>query len=213
MEQQSLLNTASTDNVRADSNNARKPDSRLNTIALTVMLVASVVLNIMLALKVRELTGAQNAARSERELKIGAEVPPIMAKRLDGVSGAITYADSNRPTVLYIFTPQCGWCTRNLDNLKTLINRKSEEYRFIGISLSGEDLEKYLVEHQLKFPVYTDIPKEAGEAYRMGGTPHTIVISPQGQVLQNWVGAYAGDQKSQVEAYFNVILPGIQPDS
>jgi peroxiredoxin len=105
------------------------------------------------------------------------------------------------------------WCARNLDNLKTPADQKGEDYRFIGISLSKEGLEKYVAEHQLTFPIYTDISKEAGEAYKMGGTPQTVVISPQGKVLQNWPGAYAGDQKSQVEKYFDLRLPGIQPAS
>jgi peroxiredoxin len=144
------------------------------------------------------------------ELEVGTAVPSFTAKRLDGGSETIIYAGSVRPTVLYIFTPQCEWCTRNLDNLKTLIDQKGEDYRFVGVSLSGEGLEKYVVDHQLPFPVYTDIPKETGEVYKMGGTPRTVVISPQGWVIQNWVGAYAGDRKTQIEAYFNVSLPGIQ---
>jgi peroxiredoxin len=177
------------------------------------MLVVSVALNVMLALKIRELTGMQNALRAGRELEIGTEVPPITATRLDGRSETITYADSPRPTVLYVFTPQCVWCARNLENIRTLIDRKGGDYRFIGISLSKEGLEKYVADYQLTFPIYTDIPKEAGEAYKMGVTPQTVVISPQGKVLQNWPGAYVGDQKSQVEGYFDITLPGIQPAS
>lgn len=190
---------------------ARQAGSRFHVVALTLMLVASVALNVMLALRVRELTGMQNALRAGRELEVGTAVPPITARRVDGGSETITYADSARPTVLYVFTPQCIWCARNLDNLKTLVEQKGKDYRFIGISLSREGLEKYVADHQLTFPIYTDIPKEAGEAYKMGGTPQTVVISPQGKVLQNWPGAYAGDQKSQVEKYFDITLPGIRP--
>ena len=177
------------------------------------MLLISVALNVMLALKIRELTGMQNALRAERELEAGAAVPSITARRLDGKSETITYADSTRPTVIYVFTPQCIWCTRNLDNFKTLVDQMSKDYRFIGISLSKEGLEKYVADHQLTFPIYTDVPKETGEAYKMGGTPQTVVISPQGKVLQNWIGAYAGEQRSQVEKYFDTTLPGIQPAS
>lgn len=198
-------------NVHADTSDARQPNSHHHVVVLTAMLIASVALNVMLALKIRELTGAQDAVRANSELKVGTAVPSITAKRLDGESETIGYAGGERPTVLYVFTPQCGWCTRNLDNLRTLIDQKGKDYRFIGISLSEEGLEKYVTDHQLPIPIYTDVPKEAGEAYKMGGTPQTVVISPQGKVIQNWVGAYAGDQKSQVEAYFGVTLPGIQP--
>jgi peroxiredoxin len=207
------MDNLSREQTSTHSSDAKQSSSRFHVVALTVMLVVSVALNVMLALKIRELTGMQNASRAERELDVGTIVPSITAKRLDGKSETITYADSTRPTVLYVFTPQCIWCTRNLDNLKTLVGQKGQDYRFIGIALSREGLEKYVADHQLTFPIYTDIPKEAGEAYKMGGTPQTVVISPQGKVLQNWPGAYVGDQKSQVEKYFDITMPGIQPAS
>jgi hypothetical protein len=186
--------------------------SRFNVAVITTMLVISVALNVMLAVKIRRLIAVQNAARTQHELEIGVTVPPISAKWFGGTRETITYADSDRPTVLYIFTPQCKWCSRNLDSLKTLMDQRGKDYRFIGISLSQEGLEQYLSVQKLPCPVYIDIPKETGDAYKMGGTPQTIVVSAQGQVMQNWVGAYIGDQKSQVEAYFKVTLPGI-PDS
>lgn len=209
----SSMNNFPIERTSTPSSDAKQSSSRFHVVALTVMLLISVALNVMLALKIRELTGMQNALRAERELEAGAAVPSITARRLDGKSETITYADSTRPTVIYVFTPQCIWCTRNLDNFKTLVDQMSKDYRFIGISLSKEGLEKYVADHQLTFPIYTDVPKETGEAYKMGGTPQTVVISPQGKVLQNWIGAYAGEQRSQVEKYFDTTLPGIQPAS
>lgn len=209
----SSMDNLSREQTSTHSSDAKQSSSRFHVVALTVMLVVSVALNVMLALKIRELTDTQNARRAERELEVGTAVPAITARRLDGKSETITYADSTRPTVIYVFTPQCMWCTRNLDNFQTLVNQKGKDYRFIGISLSKEGLEKYVADHQLAFPIYTDIPTEVGEAYKMGGTPQTVVISPQGKVLQNWPGAYAGDQKYQVEKYFDMTLPGIHPAS
>lgn len=188
---------------------AKPASSRFNVAIVTTMLVISVALNVMLAVKIRRVTAVQNAARTQHELEIGVTVPPISAQRFGGTRETITYADNDRPTVLYIFTPQCKWCARNVDNLRTLIDQRGKDYRFIGISLSQEGLEEYLSIQTLPFPVYIDIPKESGDAYKMGGTPQTVVVSSQGQVLQNWVGAYVGDQKSQVEAYFKVTLPGV----
>lgn len=206
------MNKLPREHISTQSSDAKQSGSRFHVVALMVMLVVSVALNVMLALKIRELTSMQSALRAEHGLEVGTAVPPITARRLDGQSETITYADSARPTVLYVFTPQCIWCARNLDNLKTLVDQKGKDYRFIGISLSREGLEKYVADYQLTFPIYTDIPKEAGEAYKMGGTPQTVVISSQGKVLQSWAGAYAGDQKSQVEKYFNITLPGIRSD-
>jgi len=133
-------------------------------------------------------------------------------KRLDGRGEVISYQDTNQATVLYIFTPPCTWCARNMDNFKTLLEKESAKYRFIGLSLSQEGLVQYVAKNDLKLPVYSELSPEAEEAYKLAGTPQTIVVSSEGRVLQNWSGAYAGDQQSQVEAFFHVSLPGLRTD-
>ncbi len=167
-------------------------------------MVGSVVLNVLLARKVRS-TGA-----SSHVLQVGVNVPPITATRTDGKIETIAYSSSDRPTVLYIFTPTCSWCERNMDNIKALIHLKDAEYRFIGLSLSGEGLSSYVRAHGLALPTYSELPQDLLQVYKLHGTPQTIVVSPEGRVIQNWMGAYVGNQKSQVEAFFHVSLPGIR---
>jgi len=90
-----------------------------------LLLLASVSLNVVLARKVQSFRHFQAAKRSEGLLTVGATVPAIVAKRLDGHQEAISYQDTKEPTVLYIFTPPCSWCARNMDNLKTLLAKKA----------------------------------------------------------------------------------------
>jgi hypothetical protein len=71
-------------------------------------------------------------------------------------------------------------------------------------------LTEYVAKNELKFPIYARLSPETLKTYKLGGTPQTIVVSPDGRVLKDWVGAYAGDQKSQVEAFFHVSLPGLK---
>ena len=97
-----------------------------------------------------------------------------------------------------------------MDNLKALVDNASGQYRFIGLSLSKEGLAAYIEKNELKLPVYSGLSAETLKAYRLGSTPQTIVVSPEGRVLQDWVGAYVGEQKSQVEAFFHVRLPGLR---
>jgi hypothetical protein len=37
-----------------------------------------------------------------------------------------------------VFTPQCSWCLRNLDNFKTLVESDKAQYGVIGLSLSED---------------------------------------------------------------------------
>ena len=177
---------------------------------VTAILLFSVALNVVLARRVRSVTYARWAGVSNYKLNAGATVPPIAANRLGGQQETVSYQSVDRPTVLYVFTPTCTWCARNMENLKTLVNKESGRYRFVGLSLSAEGLAEYTAKNELKFPIYSGLSTETKQAYKLTGTPQTIVVSPEGKVLQNWMGVYVGDQKTQVEAYFHVSLPGLR---
>jgi hypothetical protein len=183
---------------------------RKTIISITVALVLSVALNVVLAHKVRSLTEALGVRVGDHLLQVGATAPPITANRLDGQQEVISYGATVHPTVLYIFTPPCTWCARNMDNFKALLGKESGEYRFIALSLSEDTLADYVAKNDLKLPVYTRLSSETLRTYKLGGTPQTIVVSSEGKVLKDWAGAYVGDQKSQVEAFFHVSLPGLR---
>jgi len=199
-------NTAQDSTTRIGASGLR----RYVVTAEIVLLLASVSLNVVLARRLWFFTHFQSIKASERLLKVGTTLPPIVAKRLGGQQEIISYQGASQATVLYIFTPPCAWCARNLDNLKTLLDKESAQYRVIGLSLSEEGLPEYVTKNGLKLPVYSGLSTEVKERYKLSGTPQTIVVSPDGRVLQNWMGAYVGDQKSQVEAFFHVSLPGLR---
>lgn len=181
-----------------------------------IVLAISVALNVALAYKLRQFGYFEQLKaeqRADRLLKSGTAVPPFEAVDLNGQPQAVTYDQGGKTTVLYIFTPPCKWCERNADNIKELVAQKSGEYRFLALSLSKEGLPEYVAKSGLTMPVYTDLSDETKKAYKMGGTPQTIVVSPEGQVLQNWNGAYTGEQQKQVETFFGISLPGLKADS
>jgi peroxiredoxin len=190
----------------------KTPESRPHgaVAGITVALAVSLMLNVLLAHRVRSLVHGQETQITDRLLKIGAIVPPISVKVLDGQQAVISYKGTSGPTVLYIFTPLCKWCARNMDNFKTLVDQAGTKYRFIGLSLSEEGLVQYVSKNELKIPVYSGVSIEAKQAYKLAGTPQTIVVSADGRVLQDWMGAYVGEEKSQVEAFFHATLPGIR---
>lgn len=200
---------------------AAPPRTAARIAFLTVMLVVSVALNVGLAYKVREFSSAQEAvlAKGEaRQLKSGTTVPPLSLKRVDqgGASAetaaaeTIAYAGTTKPTVLYVLSPTCGWCAKNEGSIRLLIAEKGDEYRFIGVSLIEEGAASYATEHVLGAPLYAGITEEQKTAYKMGGTPQTIVISPKGAVVASWYGAYLGRQKEAIEEFFDVELPEIK---
>ncbi len=182
---------------------------RATQLVLFLLVTASLGLNAVVAHRLRRLEATVGPAR-QPPLEVGASVPPIVAKGLDGRSDTIAYAGSTRLTVLYVFTPQCVWCARNLANLKTLLRAKAGDHRFLGLSLSEDGVADYVRTHELMLPVFTGISSNTISTYHLGGTPQTLVISPEGRVVKNWSGAWIDKQKAEIEAFFQVQLPGIQ---
>jgi len=97
-----------------------------------------------------------------------------------------------------------------MDNLKALVDQENGRYRFIGLSLSNEGLAEYVAKNDLNLRIYSGLSDETKRAYKLSGTPETIAVSTEGKVLQSWMGAYVGEQKKEIETYFNVTLPGLR---
>lgn len=177
------------------------------TLLLILVLMASLALNVRLGWKVSKLQGLLAGSTPVNRLSLGTEVPPIRATGLEGKQTTITYAGSS-PTVLYVFIPPCGWCARNLANIQALARDRGKTYHFVGLSLTNEHLKEYAARSGIDFPVYS-VGTEAINALGLGNTPQTLIVSPDGKLLANWVGAYGGDLRVDIETYFAMKLPGL----
>lgn len=187
---------------------AGRTERAIKGTVICVLLCISVIMNIGLARRVSTLKAAIEQVKSEGRLQIGANVPAVEGRPVGGLQGRLSYSEVNIPTVLYVFTPQCGWCKKNLDNLRALIDESGPRYRVVGLSLSSQDLGEYLEKEHLRMPVYTDISEDTKRIYKLGGTPATIVVSPESTVLRVWVGAYTNDNRQEIEQYLSIRLPG-----
>jgi hypothetical protein len=180
----------------------------------TVLLLCSVTLNIILAQNVNDLrysvTHLKTELRDVRGLRLGGTLPALEAKDLRENRVSLEYSAEGPTTVIYIFTPDCAWCTRNIDNVKMLAASLGSAHRFIGLSLSQDKLKEYVALHELEFLVCTELIGETASAYRIGGTPRTLVVSPEGRVIKSWFGAYDGAVLREIEEYFKIDLPGIR---
>jgi peroxiredoxin len=171
---------------------------------LLVLLVVSLGLNVYQGTAHRATAAVEPPA-----LKIGEVVPPLEGRGVDGTAARLTYAGAGRSTVLYVFSPSCPWCRRNLPNIRQLVAQRGDRYRFVGVSSSDAGLAAYVVHNGLKFPVYTAIPDAVRRAYKLGSVPQMLVIDTDGRVVKNWRGAFTGPNENEIEAFFSVELPGL----
>jgi peroxiredoxin len=198
--------------VNLKNNNSNRHSNFVGNFLLTllsILLVCSVALNLLFIKQVDRYRKTIALIKQERQLLEGELVPPIYAKKLDGQNEVLDYSEGSFPTILYVFSPNCGWCDRNLDNISSLAKKINSNHRIIGLSLSNNRLKEYLASNQFTFPVYTDISADTLRSYKLGGTPQTLVISSKGNVIKCWTGAYVGSLQNEIERYFDVNLPGV----
>jgi len=182
-------------------------------VALTILLAFSALMNISLGYRVqtqqRDLHALEERMSKERSI-IGVKLADLHVKNIDGQLTTIQFTQADPPTIIYVFRPGCGWCAKNLSNIKELSRQFGDngKYRIIGIALDENGLKAYMQGTQLNFPVYTGISSDDVTRLAMGGTPQTIVIS-NGQVTHSWSGAFSGEVLEDVEATLGIKLPGI----
>jgi hypothetical protein len=146
------------------------------------------------------------AARAASPLAPGTRVPPISG---DSVTGQVTIVyPASQPIVLYYFSADCGWCRRNWDNVGVLANSLKGRFRLVALSASPGVAEE--VRNRLSgFEVVWNARQDVRSAYRLGGTPMTVVVGTDGNVLKAWSGAFQGRVEREIERFFNVDLPGL----
>lgn len=142
---------------------------------------------------------------SSEGLKVGTMAPPLRARTLDG--NVLEVSPGTSPMVLYVISPSCEWCARNMPNINELWRRRSGTYQFVGLSLRGEGLIRFLAQYPLPFPIGVADTRTIAD-YGLGTTPTTFVIDGKARIAKKWNGAFVRSLPS-VERYFGVRLPGI----
>jgi protein-disulfide isomerase-like protein with CxxC motif len=143
-------------------------------------------------------------------VKVGDRVSPVTLETLGKQEIQIKWGADARPTIVYAFTPICGWCKRNLEAMRTVAAHASG-YHFIAVSLTANGVSDYVKANDLKVPVYI-AGKDAAKQLGLSGTPSTIVITPNGKVKEFWRGVYWGKVGEEVSRVFNVKLPEVKAD-
>jgi peroxiredoxin len=183
---------------------------RLNLFILTVLLAVSASLNVYLAKRVGDLRSVVETLKDEGRLTEGTAVPQIDTADVNGVATTVSFRGAG-PTLLYVFSPQCGWCTRNVDNVKALTAQTQGRLRVVGLSLNQAGLAEHVAEHAFNFPVFVELAEHSAELLKVTGTPTSVLIDESGVVRKVWRGAYRPELQSELEQRFNVRLPGVRP--
>jgi len=125
---------------------------------------------------------------------------------------SISFPD-DRPTLLYVMSPECSWCKKNEANFAEIVRTQNKKYRIVLVSLVAGGFADYYAEHLDDWPPNSVVPivvSNSGKpgSLRVTGTPSLLVVSPSGVVEAVWSGAIT-ETRSEVEGFFGITLPGI----
>jgi thiol-disulfide isomerase/thioredoxin len=169
------------------------------------LLLLSVGLNAMQTMKILDLVDPDSSAHSN----LGRSPARLTGASLDGQPQTITFT-SDRPTVLYFFSPTCGWCERNWPNIEAIARRSEGRYRLVAVT-QATGLKAFAEARGLSLEILEGVSADATRGLELGGTPHTLVVSSAGRITHEWIGVFDGRVKQSLEDFFEIELPGLRP--
>ena len=142
-------------------------------------------------------------------LKEGTIVPSLSGIDLDGNRYALAYGSDPRKVVMFVFSPRCGFCTKNMPNwiaIADTLDRKS--FRIVAVSIVSEGVKDYVSQSKLAgVPIIAEVDPKSRLSYEMTVTPQTILIDSTGRVEKVWIGLTLKDDRADIERSLKVKLP------
>ncbi|MEU2639335.1 TlpA disulfide reductase family protein, partial [Micromonospora fulviviridis] len=137
------------------------------------------------------LPGPAPAGLALRPAPSGAPGAPAVTSALtDGSPVALADLWADRPVVLVFFTSWCTLCADRQAALGELARRHRDEVVFVGVATEDrpEDVQRYLREHRVEYPVALDADGGIWRSYAVREPPAVVVIAKGGTLLRGWPG-------------------------
>jgi peroxiredoxin len=136
----------------------------------------------------------------EKTLRAGQTVPAIRAEDINGKEVGLTYSPDSPFTLVLWFSPTCSSCEDNFGFWQDVYRlSKPEKLRIVGFCACtvGEGKE-VTVARQLNFSVLAATEPTIVDLYKGNLLPQTILIAPDGQIMNVWPGALLESQKKEI---------------
>ncbi|KAB1909376.1 TlpA disulfide reductase family protein [Micromonospora sp. AMSO31t] len=137
------------------------------------------------------LPGPAPAGLGLRPAPSGAPGAPAVTGALtDGSPVALADLWADRPVVLVFFTSWCTLCADRQAALSELARRHRDEVVLVGVVTEDrpEDVQRYLREHRVGYPVVLDADGAIWRSYAVREPPAVVVVAKGGALLRGWPG-------------------------
>jgi len=135
-----------------------------------------------------------------KTLKPDQSVPSIRARDIEGKDISFRYSPAEPYTLLLWFSAACEACRTNFEFWNELYDgRIDSRIRFAGFCSGTPDESRQIASEQnIRFPVLSISDPSMVEAFGGNILPQTILISPEGKVLNSWPGALEKKGKDEI---------------
>lgn len=121
----------------------------------------------------------------EEKLAVGETAPALAAFDLQGKASGLDRWQG-KSIYLNFWSAGCGGCLAEMDSLETLSQKWGDSVVVVAVNTDPGtvSLDALLAKHQVSYPVLRDQMKITQERYQVIGTPTSVLIDPQGRVLE-----------------------------
>ncbi|WP_329108914.1 TlpA family protein disulfide reductase [Micromonospora sp. NBC_01699] len=116
--------------------------------------------------------------------------PAFTGTLTDGSPLTVANLWAERPVVLLFFSSWCTVCVERQSALSDLARSYRDRVVFVGVVSEDEpaDLEPYLREHRVEFPVVFDRPQTIWQSYAVREPGAVAMVAKGGGLLRGWPG-------------------------
>ena len=121
---------------------------------------------------------------------------------LQDMEGVLKGIEDYRGKLVFLnfWSNGCSLCVEELITLEGFFRENQQEAVVISINIGGEkqEVDRFIQEHQLSFPVLLDKNREVANAYHIQSTPTTYVIDKNGIIRNIHLGPM---DRTKIETY------------
>lgn len=141
------------------------------------------------------------------------DTPIVPFEYFDGTLGS-TLDFKGRPTVINFWASTCAPCVAEMPEFEEVHQALLGEVDFVGINvadLSRERAVELAEQTGVTYPLIDDPDSKLFAAFKGFAMPTTVLLNPQGQVADVWVGVLTGDAlRQRIDDH---IAPGSSSDA
>jgi peroxiredoxin len=138
--------------------------------------------------------------QSNATLEPGDRVKAIKVTTLLAKDSLITYKESGRKYLLFVLSPTCPHCERNLNPWAFIAqNASTSNFSAIGISIFPlAATKKYSEEKKIAFNLVIGSDTTFSRNYKVNSVPQTILLGFDGKVEKVWLGELSSTNLDEI---------------